>query len=408
MASVENIAVNIHAASPQYPGRDPHHYAIYDQAEEYGATLHYMIDRVDAGGIIDALSFEVPQGCSPQGLMSLANQHAYTLIQKWLPQIISGDVHASSKYVWSENKKTRKDFCKMTQLDTTVSKDEFDKIYQAFHVDGYHNLTLDLHGHRFRWEGPVTYKNKQTWEDFTEAQYRYLIARAKEKMDFLLYTDQWTDKPHTIWRHDVDYSPQRSLALAKIEKEFDVQATYLIQVDSLFYDLNDPATIKCFQEIQDMGHQLGLHFDANPLEEKGATFSKIEHAISESQKLIENKFDTHISVISFHMPSDMVLNHIEQTHVCGLINTYNHDLKSKYYYCSDSNGYWRHRSLFDVVGDPNVLYLHALTHPVWWTPEALPPKERIARCANGRAAYLKKFYNDLVQGYGRKNEGWEE
>src|SRR5262249_229160 len=39
---LQGRAVNIHAASPRYPGRDPHHFAIYDGAARYGATAHVM------------------------------------------------------------------------------------------------------------------------------------------------------------------------------------------------------------------------------------------------------------------------------------------------------------------------------------------------------------------------------
>ena len=44
-------AINIHAASPQAPGGDPHHFAIYDKVKEYGATLHYMTKK--AVGVSD-------------------------------------------------------------------------------------------------------------------------------------------------------------------------------------------------------------------------------------------------------------------------------------------------------------------------------------------------------------------
>jgi methionyl-tRNA formyltransferase len=60
---LNGCAVNIHAASPQYPGRDPHHYAIYDQASEYGATMHYMTEKVDDGIIIDVEFFKVFHRC---------------------------------------------------------------------------------------------------------------------------------------------------------------------------------------------------------------------------------------------------------------------------------------------------------------------------------------------------------
>ena len=46
-------AYNIHAASPDYPGRDPHHFAVYEGATRYGATCHIMSAPVDEGPIVD-------------------------------------------------------------------------------------------------------------------------------------------------------------------------------------------------------------------------------------------------------------------------------------------------------------------------------------------------------------------
>src|SRR5215831_20804891 len=48
-------AFNIHPAPPEYPGRDPWHFAHYDGYPRAGATLHRMAPRVDDGEILDVL-----------------------------------------------------------------------------------------------------------------------------------------------------------------------------------------------------------------------------------------------------------------------------------------------------------------------------------------------------------------
>jgi len=43
--------------------------------------------------------------------------------------------------------------------------------------------------------------------------------------------------------------------------------------------------------------------------------------------------------------------------------------------------------------------LHVLTHPEWWQPEAMAPRDRIVRCVEGRAAYTLRDYDEqLVRG----------
>jgi Formyl transferase len=50
-------AFNFHPGPPSYPGWAPAHFALYDQAREFGATLHIMVEQVDAGPILDVAFF---------------------------------------------------------------------------------------------------------------------------------------------------------------------------------------------------------------------------------------------------------------------------------------------------------------------------------------------------------------
>ena len=57
-------AVNFHPGPPSYPGWAPAHFALYDQADEFGATAHLMVEKVDAGPIIDLAAFPIPPNTS--------------------------------------------------------------------------------------------------------------------------------------------------------------------------------------------------------------------------------------------------------------------------------------------------------------------------------------------------------
>ena len=69
----------------------------------------------------------------------------------------------------------------------------------------------------------------------------------------------------------------------------------------------------------------------------------------------------------------------------------------------ESNGFWRHRRLRDVLEAAEDERLHVLTHPVWWTPEPVSPRMRITRCIEGRAAKQHQWYDDLLAREGREN-----
>lgn len=53
--------------------------------------------------------------------------------------------------------------------------------------------------------------------DFTEEHYRELLRLARGRYRFAAFTDDATGERSILWRHDVDISPQRAQALARIE-----------------------------------------------------------------------------------------------------------------------------------------------------------------------------------------------
>lgn len=146
------IACNVHAASPQYPGRDPHHFAIYDQAKQYGATLHYMTHNVDAGSIIDVELFDVElRTTTPSGLLNLAKESAWALIKRFFERYIEyGAPKAMSGMSWGTRKTTRKMFLDLCRINQSMPKEEIERRYRATAMPGYKNLFIDIHGFRFR------------------------------------------------------------------------------------------------------------------------------------------------------------------------------------------------------------------------------------------------------------------
>ena len=150
------LAINVHAASPGYPGRDPHHFAIYDGVTTYGATIHYMTEAVDAGSIIDTELFDVPPHSTPSALLELANMAGRTLIRRFFERYREGGVpRPIESLVWGKRKSTRKMFMELCQIDPSMSQEEVDRRYRATAMPGYRNLQINLHGYRFRIEEPV-------------------------------------------------------------------------------------------------------------------------------------------------------------------------------------------------------------------------------------------------------------
>ena len=80
-------AYNFHPGSPQYPGWAPAHFAVYEQATEFGVTVHEMAERVDSGAIVDVATFPLPVGIGVTELESLAYTHLAQQFWKLAPTL---------------------------------------------------------------------------------------------------------------------------------------------------------------------------------------------------------------------------------------------------------------------------------------------------------------------------------
>jgi methionyl-tRNA formyltransferase len=144
-------AVNFHPGPPDYPGWAPAHFALYDEADEFGATVHVMIERVDAGPIIDLALFPIPRDTSVFGLEGMAFARLAFLFWRMARELACDLVLPSSMGVeWGPRKYTRRDYLSMCEIPPDISASEFEKRMRVF-GGGYFGVTpkIKLHGVEF-------------------------------------------------------------------------------------------------------------------------------------------------------------------------------------------------------------------------------------------------------------------
>ena len=240
---------------------------------------------------------------------------------------------------------------------------------------------------------------KNNWEDFTRVNYQFLLKMALHKYKIGTVAD-WQRLDLTgLWRHDVDCSPQSALAMAKIEHDEGVCATYYFMLRSNFYNVFEPAVVTIIQSIQAMGHEVGLHFDADQSDVSSA--EALELALIKEKNALESVIGVDIRSFSFHNPSDKTAGFKDFSYA-GLVNAYSSALFSRFKYSSDSNGYWRFTPLEEFLNQSHS-EICVLTHPEWWQAEPLSPRERIARSVEGRAVATLHQYDTFLESAGRKN-----
>lgn len=236
--------------------------------------------------------------------------------------------------------------------------------------------------------------------DFTESAYRQLVRDAVTAYPQATYRDIPWGKRFILWRHDCDFSLNRAFSLAKIESQERLRSTFFVNPHSEFYNLFERAQRDLINAILELGHDIGLHFDAEF--HSACNEAELDALVSAEADLLEGLLALRPAVFSFHNPSALHLTY-EAEHYGGLVNCYSRRFKSEVSYCSDSNGYWRFRRLADVLAEATDDRLQVLTHPGWWQSVAMPPRQRVYRAVWGRAAANLSRYDEVLDDAGRAN-----
>lgn len=239
------------------------------------------------------------------------------------------------------------------------------------------------------------------FSDFTERNYKRLLKIAKKRFDFEFFGTK-SKKPHILLRHDIDVSVHRAVALAEIEADLGIRATYFLRLHGEYYNIFEKQIHKRIERIVSRGHELGLHFDTDFFDNIPNKTSLARHLETDS-KIIEKAFLKRVNVFSFHNPEVWNVLRFTDDRIAGMINVYGNKTKANYRYCSDSNGYWRFERLENLLRNPEVVRLHVLIHPEWWQKKALSPQQRIIRAINGRADSVKANYIATLRKMGRKD-----
>ena len=241
------------------------------------------------------------------------------------------------------------------------------------------------------------------FSDFTRKNFRRLLGLAKETYTPRTYTNFKKDERFIILRHDLDTSVEAALKMAKIEYEEGVTATYCLHLHNKFYNLLEAQNTAQIREIQSIGHQIGLHFDVDYYQI--TNLELLEAWLQRESRFLEELFGQKIRVFSFHNPNKFALG-CKDWMYAGLINTYAAYFQDEVGYCSDSNGYWRHRSLEEVLTTRKDKQLQVLLHPEWWVDEPMSPKERMYMYIDKRSTDSKLWYEKTLKDTGRENLDW--
>ena len=208
---------------------------------------------------------------------------------------------------------------------------------------------------------------------FSYIEYKNIITLVKQHLPISDFADvlEFNLTRFCILRHDIEFSIDRALTLARLEKELEVTSTYTVQLRNNTYNALSEKNIKAIQEINELGHKIGLH--QNP---PNLSASKITENIQRDIQVLEHYYEFKIDRFAFHRPNlnpELLAWYVQ---VDDLINC-NGELFFHYFkkekpktlnvtYLSDSNNLWKFGHPLEVDFS-KVQKLHVLMHPFSWT-----------------------------------------
>ena len=153
--AVQGRAFNVHPAPPEYPGRDPWHFAYYDRFPRAGATLHRMEARVDDGEILAVVERDFDPDRPVTEYRDVCHQLSVELLVDNLGSILDGSIQPRLTRTWrAQAKRSRRDFSRMCEIDPAMSPDEVARRVRSFNTPEHDNVYIIIHGHKFFYKRP--------------------------------------------------------------------------------------------------------------------------------------------------------------------------------------------------------------------------------------------------------------
>jgi hypothetical protein len=200
-----------------------------------------------------------------------------------------------------------------------------------------------------------------------------------------------------IIRHDVDFILNPVLPMAKLESEQNIRGTYFFLTNAPLYNLLSDEGFAILEYLKSHQHDIGIHLDSAGI----LTADDLKRSLEKELTFFTKFLQIDPTTVSYHMPSPEIMAFKEPV-IHGLVNFYAQELFERFNYLSDSNGYWRQKTLPEFLKDSKNKNIYLLTHPVWWGKEASTPKERLHSAMGSANSEFEHWYVEVCKKYNRK------
>jgi hypothetical protein len=215
---------------------------------------------------------------------------------------------------------------------------------------------------------------------FSHAHYRDALEAARGRYRFAAFDETPDGRPSILLRHDLDFSPQRALPLARIEAGLGARATYFVLPHGSYNAYGDPG-FTSLREIVALGHRLGLHFDLGFYARNGLPAGD---TLRHEAASLEERFGTRVAVVAEHNPGRVPRP--PGFDAGPLLDAYSPAFTREVKYLSDSCQFWREGCFCGHLDPARHLRLQVLVHPIWWSEDGRTADQALAALTASRVA----------------------
>jgi hypothetical protein len=212
--------------------------------------------------------------------------------------------------------------------------------------------------------------------NFSYNEYREIINKIQSHLPIIRFDDvKLNTEKYCVIRHDVEFSIDRALQLAAVERELGIRTTYVFQICNNNYNTFSHKNKVHILDIASYGHDIGVHIHLGNFNE---AHESIESYIVKQANLLSTALDYPINKFSMHRPlKKHIINPIQ---IPGYINmnapeffVYTEDFSIydlPVLYLADSNHAWKYGNPLDIdFSKINKMQLNC--HPFSWTEKGL-------------------------------------
>ena len=248
---------------------------------------------------------------------------------------------------------------------------------------------------------------------FSYTEYRNIITLVKNSLPIMDFSEV-NEEVNTfcVLRHDIEFSIDRALTMARIEHDdLGVHSTYTVQLRNNTYNALSQKNIEAIQEIEDMGHYIGLHQNPPMMDD-----DELVDYILKDIETLEHYYGFEVDRFAFHRCGSNPGILEKYVEVPNKINCYAKDFfhyfkgdtpeDLRVHYLADSNHDWKYGHPFSIDYWDAPQKMQLLTHPYSWTDEGydnLDNYTELIRERNGELVHsmnteTKTFPKEILKG----------